>query len=450
MWPQRPDAAPAVRPGSVIRLARHRAGLTLAQLGAAAGYSGSTMSRIERDQPPVRDIVLLRRLGQILRIPPAELGLAPTPAKSSSPWQGEPRVIPGRCEEDEAAVRRRQMLAGLSGLAVPTAVPASAVAGDDPAGRSVRDLTNALVRPLPATSPPGALTVAQALARARDQFHACRYSDLAARLPMLLAGAVAQHEQASGDERQAASAVLADAYNLATRLAIKLDADELGAIASDRAITAARASGDPLTTAEATRMVSSVLRRAGHHSAAQELLLGAAGELSAAGQADPELWSVLGGLWCTAAYTAAQDGNRDQAKALIAEADAVARRLGRDSNLRFTAFGPTQVTLHQISVHRLLGDAGRAIQAARALRANTIGVPERRARYWLDIARAFDQWNKPESCYRALISAHQAAPQEVAGRPVVRSLVAALRQTDRAHALPGLREFACQVQAADS
>jgi hypothetical protein len=62
----------------------------------------------------------------------------------------------------------------------------------------------------------------------------------------------------------------------------------------------------------------------------------------------------------------------------------------------------------------------------------------------IDVARAFDQWSKPDRCYQALLAAEQAAPQEVR-RSAVRNMTAALMRHDRA--LPGVRAFATRVGA---
>lgn len=51
-------------------------GLTLAELGQRCGYSASQVSRYERGVQPLTDITLLRRLAEILAIPPQVLGLA--------------------------------------------------------------------------------------------------------------------------------------------------------------------------------------------------------------------------------------------------------------------------------------------------------------------------------------------------------------------------------------
>ncbi|MEU0839469.1 hypothetical protein ABZ370_08355 [Streptomyces sp. NPDC005962] len=61
------------------------------------------------------------------------------------------------------------------------------------------------------------------------------------------------------------------------------------------------------------------------------------------------------------------------------------------------------------------------------------------------MARAFDQWGKPEHCYRALLSAEEAAPQEVR-RGSVRTLATGLLRHDRV--LPDVRSFAKRIGGA--
>lgn len=166
----------------------------------------------------------------------------------------------------------------------------------------------------------------------------------------------------------------------------------------------------------------------------------------AADRTAPELerLSVQGNLYTTAAYTAAKQGDRHSAHTLIAEAEATARRLGRDETLHGSLFGPSQVLLHRISISHLLGDAGQAIEHARHVNVAHLPTQERQARYWIDVARSFDQWSKPDRCYRALLAAERAAPQEVR-RGTVRTMAANLMRHDRI--LPGARAFATRVGA---
>lgn len=250
-----------------------------------------------------------------------------------------------------------------------------------------------------------------------------------------------------GEDIGVASGQLAEIYTLSSELMVKLGHDHLAWTTADRALQAAYGSGDILIEATARRAWGIVLRRADRAETAQRLVVDTAAALQSQLRHGPEYLSVYGSLLSTAAYTAAVDGDRDTAHMLIGEALDVACRLGGDSNHRFTAFGPTGVGLYRISIARVLGDSGAAIEAARQINPVTIPLVERRARYWSDVARSFHQWGKPERCYRALLAAERASPDEVRYRKPIHQIITTLLHHPTAHTLPGLRAFAHRIGA---
>jgi hypothetical protein len=129
--------------------------------------------------------------------------------------------------------------------------------------------------------------------------------------------------------------------------------------------------------------------------------------------------AVYGSLLLRGAIAAARDGNDSGADELPAEAEDAGRRLGVDSNLRWTAFGPTNVQLHQINVATFLGNAGDALKRAKRVQLDKIPITERRASFLIDVAIAYLQWNKHEQAFEALLAAERLAPQELSGRPAV-------------------------------
>lgn len=432
--------------GAIVRLARRAADITLAELGKRVGYTAASLSRMERGKQPMRDVLLLQNLATCLDIPRHLLGLAPEQQRAVSDRTGPTRV--GRQilfgEEGDDPVRRRKLLAGMAGATTSAVLGASADV-HAPAQPSLSGLEDLLLHrqhvhpPIPDPTPSA---VTAAVNASRGDFGACRYDTLACALPARIA--LAQALGAHGHPEQAATAV-AELYTTATRLCIKLGEDGLAAVTADRALTAALGGADALTVAEAHRMVSSAWRRQGHHARATDVAVTAAQQLTADRTTDiTERLSVQGNLYATAAYTAAKQGDRHTAHALIAEAEATAGRLGHDALLRGAVFGPSQVVLHQVSISHLLGDAGQAIEHARRIDPAALPTTERQARYWIDVARAFDQWGKPDRCYRALLAAEQAAPQEVR-RGSVRTVAANVMRYDRT--LPGVRAFAHRVGA---
>lgn len=427
--------------GAIVRSLRLANHLTLAQLAARCGYSASTLSRMERGKQPLSDIRVLRSLAAALRIPPHVLGLANTPRRSV------PVPLPAASVEailapDEGTdpMRRRTLLAGLTGVAGTAALGAVA---------QVSALESAMLDPPLASGVPVALPhLRRDVNIARSIFQHGRYREVAAKLPNLLSTAIATcAELTTPEDIGAANGQLAEIYTLATELMVKLGHDHLAWATADRALQAAYGSRDILTQASARRMWGIVMRRADRAETAHQLVVDTAAALQPELHRSPEHLSVYGSLLSTAAYTAAVDGDRDTARTLIGEAVEAAGRLGVDGNHRFTAFGPTGVGLYRISIARVLGDSGTAIEVARQIDPRAIPVVERRARYWSDVARSFHQWGKPERCYRALLAAERASPDEVRYRKPIHHITTSLLQHPTAHTLPGLRAFAGRVGA---
>ena len=348
--------------------------------------------------------------------------------------------------EETDPMRRRTLLTGLTGVA-GTAVFGAPVQFATAAEGPLTTVVDALLNPPEFTSRPLALSrLRQHVAAAYATFQHGRYVDVTARLPGLVSAALATRaDQGTGDAFAAASGQLAELYVLASELMIKLGHDPLAWTSADRALQAADLSGDVLTQATARRAWAIVLRRAGRADTAQRLVVDTAAALQPGLGRGAEHLSVYGSLLSTAAYTAAVDGDRANARALVAEAIDAATRLGVDAEYRHRTFGPTGVGLYQVSIARVLGDSGAAIEAARRVDPNGISTAEQRARHWANVARAYHQWGKPEHCYRALLAAERAAPDEVRYRKPIQHITVSLLRDPMAHRLPGLRAFAART-----
>jgi hypothetical protein len=193
-------------------------------------------------------------------------------------------------------------------------------------------------------------------------------------------------------------------------------------------------------------MTSIAMRRHGHHGTATTLLTKTALGLGAeSGQQPPVLLATYGSLLCTASYTAAQHGDRQQALELITEAGTAASRLGGVRVPR-TSFSAANVTIYQIGVHTALGDAGTALDHARKIDLRNVPTPERQARFCIDTARAWQRFGNPGNAFKSLQVAGRCAPEELR-RPSVRSLVTSLLETP-GPTPRGLREFAARYGAA--
>lgn len=289
-------------------------------------------------------------------------------------------------------------------------------------------------------------TLEPRLAAAWQAFSACRYQALAVRLPDLVATAAANRANAvSGSPATAASATLAGTYVLVSELAVKAGEDGMSWVAADRALAAARDSGDPATIAAASRVVAIAMRRLGHYDAATTMLTRTAFSLDADhGDLSVPVLAAYGSLLRTAAYSSAQNGRRDQALDLIAEAGGAAARMPGSAVTR-PAFSVTGVEVYQIGIHNALGDSGAALTHARSVNQGRLVTSERRAKFLVDTARAWQQHGRPEQACRALLAAERNAPEEVR-RASVRRLIATIAQAPGRRP-SGLRELATRAGA---
>ena len=451
---------PAVRrPGEVVRAARLRSGLTLAELGNRAGYSAAQVSRYERGVTPLRDVSVLRRFARALAISPGELGLAgtgpgggsgraPIAAASGVPSRVVPSRVAGEPGGRDEDVRRRQLLAALgaaaasaaggrAGAAVPLVVPRGAGVGE----LLVSQVRDAMLGLASAPARVSAGAVRAGLDGALADFRDSRYGRLSVTLPRLIsAGHVLA---AGGGDSGQRDALLAGIYTLTTRMLIKLDDQQLGWMAADRARVLASGGGDPLAVGEAARNLAVLARKAGWHEQASSIALSAAASPLLAGPGT-RLAAERGLLIQSAAYTAARAGDRDGMRELTDEAASVAAQVGGRALLRDHGggFSPATVELHRVSAENYAGDPGAAVAAALRIAPASLPTTERRARYWTDTARAYANWGRREDCVSALLSAEREAPEETHARPAVRDLVSSLLVTGRTG--PELRGLAAR------
>lgn len=428
-------------PGELVRQTRQAKGLTLAQLGEVTGYSGAQVSRYERGISPMTDVDVLRRFADALELPHQAFGLAPPAprpeirhgqpigATTAFPRMPTPRLgSPGR-EDGEDPLRRRKLIAGL-------AATAAAAAGSPLLGNGTAQANEALLGELlvarlrdamlglgHAPAVPPSDTLATDFTRALADFDACRYASLAVRLPRLIR---AGHALTAGAGEAEDYVLLAKSYLLATRMLVKMDEQQLGWMAADRARQLAEVGGEALAVAESARQLAVLARKAGWHQEALSIALTAADhpDLRSAGRAGT---AVRGLLVQSASYTLARRGDRDGMRELTDEAAAIAKELGatllRDHG---GGFSPLTVQLHRISAENHAGDPLAALAAARTISLKALPSVERRSRALGDIAVTYDRLGRRSDCVRTLLAAERCAPEETHARPATKSLISGL------------------------
>ncbi|GAA2986574.1 integrase core domain-containing protein [Actinokineospora diospyrosa] len=154
---------------------------------------------------------------------------------------------------------------------------------------------------------------------------------------------------------------------------------------------------------------------------------------------------MFGMLHCTASYAAAQAGDRDRSRELLADAATAATRLAEGSLRQRTLLG--NIISYRICGAHALGDPAAGLAHAHTHPLALIPATERRARVLVDTARCWFDHGSPERAYRALLVAERTAPGETRTRTAVRDLVTDLRHTPHQDAMPQLAQLARRVHA---
>jgi DNA-binding XRE family transcriptional regulator len=224
------------------------------------------------------------------------------------------------------------------------------------------------------------------------------------------------------------------AYIAAAKLATKLGDSGLAWVAADRAITAASESGHAALVGVATYQVGCALLLAGDLTNAEQIAsIGMENIASAATAARPnhcreEVLSVHGSLLLLLAIMAARRDDSGAAQSALHKAGQLAEQLGRDGNWLWTAFGPTNVAIHQLSVHARLGSAKRAMQLGETI--DTDGLPTvlrgRRSQVHFELSWAAAKQADDALAVLHLLEAERVAEQAVSRNASARELLSTL------------------------
>ena len=167
---------------------------------------------------------------------------------------------------------RRRTFVGLTGASLAGAILADTASGGW--ADAIEYFATVLVSRAPAGSasalgdPPDVPSLAAAVARAKRDYQACRYTTVAKSLPALISRSQAACATLDGQARLQAFTLSAEAHHVAASVLLKVGDQGLGWLAADRSMQAARASQDPVTLASSARIITHALMKSKHYKAA--------------------------------------------------------------------------------------------------------------------------------------------------------------------------------------
>lgn len=241
----------------------------------------------------------------------------------------------------------------------------------------------------------------------------------------------------------------AAAYLASAKLASKLGDVALAWMVADRCLRLATETERPSLIGIAHYEVACALLGAGHLGDAERTAATAADRLAGAQPAErrEDRLSVHGALLLLLAVMAARRGDAAVARANLTAASRLAEQLGQDGNRLWTAFGPTNVAIHELSVQVALGDTKRGMQLGAAI--DTESLPPvlrgRRSHVHLELGWAAVGQGDDGLAVLHLLEAERVARQAVSRNAMAKDLVQTLLGRERQSATPGLRALAARA-----
>jgi transcriptional regulator with XRE-family HTH domain len=300
-----------------------------------------------------------------------------------------------------------------------------------------------LLNSAPTGPPPELDALARKVSQVWDAYQDSRYGYMTSRLPVLLAQAQSAGRAYTDEGRERAKSLLAMTHQAAAMILTKLGEVDLAWIAADRGLVAAQDSGNPLVIGSLFRSVTHSLLSNARYPEAVQLTQDAVAYLHPGlANATPEYLSIYGTLLLAGSMAAARNQDRATTRMFLAEAEDSARRLGGDANYLWTAFGPTNVAIHQVSTAVELGDLQIAVDLGPRVDVSALPT-ERRIRHQIEVARAYSAWNRREEALTILLDAERDAPEQIRHHFIPRQLVLSWIRQQRgkpSHHLIGLAE----------
>ncbi|MFC4912270.1 helix-turn-helix domain-containing protein [Actinomadura gamaensis] len=392
--------------GQQIARARRRRGLSQVVLAGLIGRSESWLGQVERGARSIDTHSVLTQLAEILGVPLADLTV---------------EEKGGEVQRYEAAALIRDAMTSYEAL--PAFVTPT----------SVR------------SQPPDLAWLSNELRAVNRLYQAAHYDTAGQRLPRLITAAERAVQATPARRRRTAHTLRALIYHSVAMTLNRVGETELAWTAADRSLAAAQDADNPLLAAASAFRLGYVFVRMREPEKAKSIALNTAAALGPVfDRPDPQRLSLLGGLHLVGVTAAARQFDRAEVDANLRQARRAAAALGGDHNHFWTAFGPTNVRIHELSAAVTFGDPRHAIDIGESLDVSRLapGLRGRRAQVRLDLARAYGQQRKDAAAVNMLLDAEHISPELVRYDPRTHALLTALIKREHRASTPQLRGLA--------
>ncbi len=262
------------------------------------------------------------------------------------------------------------------------------------------------------TEPMALVPLTGHVTRVWDGYQASRFSYVIAELHRLLPIAVASLNAAgAGPNRESFETQLAYVYQVASCVLGKVGEQDLAFTCADRGDRLIQDSRDLAAKISVQRTIAHALLSNAQYEDALAVVYHSLTSVRGS-NVDARILSTTGTLHLVGAMTSARMGDRGSSRAHLDQAQRAATRLGRDGNQLWTAFGPTNVAIHEVAVAAEFGDYQRAVAIGEPLQVSHM-PGERQVRHRLELARALHHQHQQRAALSIVLTAEQHAPDQV-------------------------------------
>jgi hypothetical protein len=251
-----------------------------------------------------------------------------------------------------------------------------------------------------------------------DSYQASRFGFVIAELHRLLPLALATTRDGTVREAVVQMAFL---YQVASCVLTKVGEPDLAFICADRGEQLVQDAGDVAARVSVQRTIAHALLSNAQYDDAMAVIDQTL-TLAPSDTTSPQLLSAIGTTHLVGAMVSARSNDRRAAGDHLAQARHAATLLGTDGNLLWTAFGPTNVAIHEVAVAAELGDYQRAATLGQQVDASPMPM-QRQVRHRLEVARALHFQRKQHEALALVLDAETRAPEQVRRHYMTRSLL---------------------------
>jgi transcriptional regulator with XRE-family HTH domain len=360
--------------GERIKQRRSLLGLSIRGAALAAGLSHTGWSRIERGERGANNCFVLAKIAGALRCPVSDL---------------------------------------TGGMAVPDAREAASTSA------AVTDVLRSIVAADPEyksrmVDTPLLKALKERVATIRRLREACDYTNALRMLPDTVRGL---HARLDGKDWREALRLLVLAEEAAASIVRYQSTAPASAMIAERMWGTARRLENPVMASLAAFQRSHASSACGAYDHARVVAGNAVDALSKEAD-EPGKPELLGMLMLTTAFACYGDGATSDGITYVNEAKRLAQRTGDTMTLSLY-FGPTNISIWEISMEADGGDPARAIALARRTDPGQVLHVQRQVTYHLDSGRAFSHLGRDDDAFRMLIAAERLAPAHVRADPLV-------------------------------